>query len=171
LDQETMTTNLSLFDRVAVPESTGLLRIKNLLHLYPLPSMVRVIALWEPYASLVVDGKKTIETREWPWPYDSIWLVIHASHRVDSGACARLGLPKKGYVGGHIIGMVWVAAPSRPLLPEDEQAACFYAPDRYAWPLKHAIRFVSAAPFPGPQKFSSVERDVVVQALGLSVAA
>ncbi len=162
---------MPLFDSVAAPNDDKLRRIKNLLHLYPLPARVRVIALWEPYASLVVDGKKVIETREWPWPYDSSWLVIHASHRVDAGACARLGLPRKGYVGGHIIGMVWVDAPSRPLLPEDEKAACFYAPDRYAWPLKHANRFVSSVPFPGPQKFSSVEKDVVVRALGLQVAA
>lgn len=162
---------MPLFDSAVAPSSTGLLRIKNLLHLYPLPARVRVIALWEPYASLVVDGTKTIETREWPWPYDSSWLVIHASHKVDAGACARLRLPKKGYVGGHIIGMVWVDAPSRPLVPEDEKAACFYAPDRYAWPLKHATRFVSSVSFPGPQKFSSVDNDVVIRALGLSAAA
>jgi hypothetical protein len=96
--------NLSLFSNPVVPNSPELLRIKNLIHLYPLPARVRVIALWEPYASLIVDGKKTIETREWPWPGDASWLVIHASYKVNVAACARLGLPKKGYVGGHIIG-------------------------------------------------------------------
>ena len=130
-----------------------------------LPTLVRVISLHEPYASLVVDGVKTIETRTWPWPYDPSWLVIHAAKKVDREACQRLDLPHGIYMGGALLGLVWVAGPSRPLLPEDEKAACFYAPDRFAWPLEHARRFVAPVLFRGPQKFSSVACNVVLQAL------
>lgn len=148
-------TNLQLFDAPTTQRE--------------LPPMVRVIALHDPYASLVVDGVKTLETRTWTWPYSPSWLVIHASKKVDGEACVRLGLnPFTRTIGsaGALIGIVWVAGPSRPLLPEDEKAACFYAPDRYAWPLESARRFAKPVPFRGPQKFASVSRDVVVDALG-----
>ena len=130
-----------------------------------LPPMVRVISLWEPYASLVVDGIKALETRTWEWPYSPSWLVIHASKRFDKEAAKRLKLPLGFHVAsGVLIGIVWVAGPSRPLLPEDEKAACFYAPARYAWPLESARRFAKPVPFRGPQKFASVSRDVVIDA-------
>ncbi len=136
---------------------------------FPLPERVRVISLWEPYATLVVNGTKTIETRTWPWPYGAGWLVIHAAKRVvDKAVCNRLGLPFFGYLSGQLAGLVWVDAPSRALLPEDEAAACFYAPDRYAWPLQHAHRFVHHELFRGPQKFSSVDRGVVLRSLGIA---
>lgn len=163
--------NLLLFSDADGPEMALPPRLKNLFHLFPLPAKVHVISLWEPYATLVVDGKKTLETRTWPWPYDASWLVIHAAQRVDAEACRRLGLPKAGYVGGRLLGLVWVSGPSRLLLPEDEAAAYFYAPDRQAWPLKHAQRFVAPVQFRGPQKFASVDRDVVIRALVLPAAA
>lgn len=46
----------------------------------PLPEVLRVISLWDPYASLVVDGIKTLETRTWPWPYEpgrQAWPLSH----------------------------------------------------------------------------------------------
>lgn len=137
---------------------------------HPLPDRVRVISLWEPYASLVVDGRKTLETRTWPFPYPPSWLVIHAAKHVDLAACDRLGLNPfvrpKGTAGA-CIGLVWVSGPSRPLLREDEAAACFYEEGRYAWPLEHARRFKAPYAMRGPQKFASVSRDVVLDAMGL----
>lgn len=135
---------------------------------HPLPDRVRVISLWEPYASLVVDGCKTLETRTWPFPYPPSWLVVHASKHIDRGACARLGLdPENFTTRGVLLGLVWVGGPSRPLLPTDEIAACFYEPGRYAWPLEHARRFKTPYTMRGPQKFASVSRDVVLDAMGL----
>lgn len=115
-----------------------------------------------------MNGKKTIETRTWPWPYDASWLVIHATKRLEWSVCKRHGLPFNGYLSGQLAGLVWVDAPSRELLPEDEPAAFFYAENRHAWPLKHACRFVHNEPFRGPQKFASVDRSVVLRSLGVA---
>jgi hypothetical protein len=41
---------------------------------------VRAISLWQPWASAVVLGSKTIETRHWSTPYRGP-LVIHAAKR------------------------------------------------------------------------------------------
>ncbi len=130
-----------------------------------LPERLRVLSLHEPYASLVIDGVKTIETRTWAWPYPPGWLVIHAAKRVNKEACAALNLPDKYMTHGRLIGLVWVTD-SRLLLPEDEKAACFYAADRFAWPLERATRFVRPIRFRGPQKFASIERERVLEALG-----
>jgi hypothetical protein len=133
-----------------------------------LPPRVRVISLWEPYASLVVDGVKTIETRTWEWPYDASWLVIHAAKHFDKATFSRLKLSDAyratALPGGGLIGLVWVSG-SRQLLPEDEKAACFYAPNRFAWLLERPRRFGNVVPFRGPQKFASVERQVVLSAM------
>lgn len=131
-----------------------------------LPPRVRVISLWEPYATLVVDGVKTIETRTWNWPYEPSWLVIHAARHFAKDVGKRLGITlKQCSPGKELIGMVWVKG-SRPLLPEDEKAACFYEPGRFAWLLEASRRFTKPIPFRGPQKFASVERDVVINVLG-----
>lgn len=57
---------------------------------------MRAITLYQPYASLVAVGAKTIETRSWGTPYRGP-LLIHASRKSDGAiaaacreACARL---------------------------------------------------------------------------------
>jgi hypothetical protein len=54
---------------------------------------VKVISLWQPWASLMADGKKRIETRHWPAPK---WLIgerlaIHATMKVDKDSCYEFG--------------------------------------------------------------------------------
>ena len=92
-----------------------------------LPPMVRVISLHEPYATLVVEGIKTIETRTWDWPYKPSWLAIYATKRFDKDAFTRLRLSDAYHAtalpGGGIVGLAWVAS-SRALLPSDEADAC-----------------------------------------------
>jgi hypothetical protein len=43
---------------------------------------MRVISLWQPWASLFVAGAKRIETRSWSTPYRGI-VAVHASQRRD----------------------------------------------------------------------------------------
>jgi hypothetical protein len=136
----------------------------------PLPDLVLCISLHQPYASLAVtgvDGRlKTLETRTWEWPYPPSWLVIHAAKHVDLGTCQRLGLPLSGYPTGALLGLVYVSGPSRPLLPEDEEAACFYEPGRVAWPLARPTPFAHPVPIPrGPQKFVRLPRTDVLRHL------
>ena len=128
----------------------------------PLPEMVLCISLWQPYAGLCVAGIKTLETRTWDWPYPvPSWLVIHAAQHVDRAAERRLA-EKVARVPvavrearGALVGLVLVCARSHMLAPQDEERACFYAPNREAWPLDpaRARMFAQPKPMRGPQKF------------------
>lgn len=50
---------------------------------------MKVLSLWQPWASLMADNRKPWETRHWPAP---AWLIgkeyaIHAAMKVDRTAC------------------------------------------------------------------------------------
>jgi hypothetical protein len=51
---------------------------------------MKAITLWQPWASLIVDGRKKIETRPMPWHFKG-WVAIHAGLHVDREACLRFG--------------------------------------------------------------------------------
>lgn len=139
-----------------------------------LPERVRVIALHRPYAGLVAAGIKTLETRGRPWPkaYGPSWLAIYAAAKIDREATSRIGPLAEQHVGPAqtLVCLVWVNG-SRPLLPEDEAAACFYAPDRWAWELGEVVRFARPVPLAetglraGPQSIVTVRREVIERAL------
>ncbi len=62
---------------------------------------MKALSLKQPYAELVVSGRKTIELRNWATKFRGEFLV-HASKQVDSQAMERFGfsdLPKGCIVG------------------------------------------------------------------------
>jgi hypothetical protein len=139
-----------------------------------LPDRVRVIALHRPYAGLIAAGIKILGTRRRPWPeaYGPSWLAIYAALTIDREAMRRLGPLAEQHVGPAqaLACLVWVEG-SRPLLPEDEAAACFYAPGRFAWELGEVVRFARPVPLAetglraGPQSIVTVRREVIERAL------
>ncbi len=66
--------------------------------------------------------------------------------------------------------LLWIAG-SRPLLPEDTAAACFYEPGRHAWIITRRLVFATPVPLAEsgltapPQSPVRIARDVVVRAL------
>ena len=51
---------------------------------------MKALSLWQPWASLIADGRKKIETRHWPLHYRGP-LAIHAAMKVDKEACYEFG--------------------------------------------------------------------------------
>jgi len=51
---------------------------------------MRALSLWQPWASLIYDGRKKIETRHWEMLYRGP-LAIHAAMKVDKEACYEFG--------------------------------------------------------------------------------
>ena len=88
----------------------------------------RALTLIQPWATLIAQGRKTIETRTWQTTYRG-WLAIHAGKSTDLVDDASK----------HIFGAVVAIArlvDCRPMTAEDEPAALVRSePGRYAWEL------------------------------------
>ena len=63
----------------------------------------KCLSLKQPYAELIVSGKKTIELRTWNTKFRGEFL-IHASKTVDKEACKRNKIDPKSLITGAIIG-------------------------------------------------------------------
>jgi hypothetical protein len=126
---------------------------------------MKVLSLLQPWATLVILGVKTIETRNWTTPYRGT-LLIHASSGKKGGLIAKEP-PFKRYIPdfnslpfGAIIGSVLLEAivPVELLfMPGDkinqlsleERAFGDYTPGRYAWLFNDATAFEETIPYKG----------------------
>jgi hypothetical protein len=64
---------------------------------------MKCLSLKQPYAELLVSGKKTIEVRKWNTKFRGRFLV-HASKNINEEACKRLKIDQSKLVTGAIIG-------------------------------------------------------------------
>lgn len=64
---------------------------------------ITVLSLMQPWAELMVSGKKTIELRKWNTKFKGEFH-IHASMKTDFGKCKELGINPKDLINGAIIG-------------------------------------------------------------------
>jgi hypothetical protein len=142
------------------------------------PATVRAICLHQPYASLVADGVKTIETRTWATSYRGPFVICSTkalAHphlwkdclaRVEArGARQPNGDPyddRHSLPRGFALGMVWLAD-CREMTKADEEAALISCTMptgavRYAWVLDDSkrIRFREPVPVTGRQSWFSL---------------
>ena len=66
---------------------------------------MKCFSVSQPYANLIINGKKTIELRTWNTKFRGDFLV-HSPLRVKTDACERLGIDKTKLKTGVIIGKV-----------------------------------------------------------------
>ena len=106
---------------------------------------MKALSLWQPWASLIADGRKKIETRSWKTLYRGE-LAIHASAgNLDRDMALEFGYVWKDLPLGavlcvvdlfdcHIMTDKWIETVER----EDpfEYSAGHYEPGRYAWHLR-----------------------------------
>ena len=97
---------------------------------------MRALSLRQPWASLIADGRKTIETRTWRTRYQGP-LAIHASAR-----------PYADLPTGGIVAVAWLYG-CRPMEEADEDAACIALYEgAYAWLLTN-VKPVALTPCKG----------------------
>jgi activating signal cointegrator 1 len=68
---------------------------------------VKALTLIQPWASLIIMGRKKIETRSWPTKYRGL-LAIHAGKSVDRDACEEFGYDAKTIPRGAVLGIMWL---------------------------------------------------------------
>ncbi len=66
---------------------------------------MRCLSVSQPYADLIIEGKKTIELRTWNTKLRGEFLV-HAPLKVNKQACKRLGINEANIRKGVIVGKV-----------------------------------------------------------------
>lgn len=146
---------------------------------------MKTISLWQPWASAIAIGAKTIETRHWWTPYRGA-LAIHAAKKNDaelrefyeaSTACEplrRAGFAKFSDLPfGAIVATCRLAECLRvtdiDCLKEQERSLGNYGPGRYGWVLRDIVALKTPIPFRGAQGFfdcpligeSSPQRDLM----------
>jgi hypothetical protein len=65
--------------------------------------MAFALSLKQPWAELILQGKKTIETRRWNTGFRGDFF-IHASKTIDKEACEEFGIDSSSLITGAIVG-------------------------------------------------------------------
>ncbi len=66
---------------------------------------MKCLSVSQPYADLIIQGKKTIELRKWNTKFRGEFLV-HAPLKIKAKACKKLGIDEKKLETGVILGRV-----------------------------------------------------------------
>ena len=123
----------------------------------------KCLSLKQPYAELIVSGKKAIELRTWNTKFRGEFLV-HASKKVDKEACERNKIDPKSLITGAIIGKAILydvkSYESKNSFLRDKNKH-FADPKstkyKYGFLLKEAKRFRKSIPLLGKLGFFNVE--------------
>jgi len=110
---------------------------------------MKALTLHQPWASLILDGRKTVETRSWYTKHRGE-LAIHAGATVDVDACKLFGYDGSSIPRGAIVCIVdlvdCVQFPSRLVKPDPYGD---YTPGRYGWLLTVIQTFRQPIPTKG----------------------
>jgi len=115
--------------------------------------VIKAVSIKQPWASLIVEGTKTIETRKWATKYRGPLLLV-SSKQVD-----RYG-PANCVRGPQPLGMALAVAnlvDCRIMKRSDEEAACCQEyPGAYAWVLED-VKPIEPFPVKGQLSLYDVE--------------
>jgi hypothetical protein len=127
---------------------------------------MKAISIHQPWADLIVDGKRRLEIRKWTTRHRGI-LLIHATLTVDWPECGRLDVVPSAK--GAIIGLAKLVSIHK--LTEQEWdtlrslhlevGARPYGDNTFGWFLKSAFRFKQAVPFRGALGLFSVPDELI----------
>jgi activating signal cointegrator 1 len=143
---------------------------------------IKCLSIWQPWASLIVQGFKHVETRSWPTGHRGL-LAIHASkHRMDYDERERIlwmsGIPLRlkhffqDYSPAHIVSyptlpfgkivgsveiLNCVRAEEAGALTVTQKALGDFTPGRFAWLLGGSVEFEKPIPMRGQQGLFDVE--------------
>jgi activating signal cointegrator 1 len=141
---------------------------------------MKAISLWQPWASLIVLGAKTIETRSWATSYRGP-LLIHAAKTTKemdwilqppfAAALDSLGgggLPPIGAIIGKVelVGIWGTGDFAEKFLDDDRGGFCErdfgnYGEGRFGWILRDPVRFETPIPYRGRQGLFDVNEEEI----------
>jgi hypothetical protein len=133
---------------------------------------LKCLSLRQPYAQLLVSGKKTIEIRTWNTKFRGQFL-IHASKKINKEACNRLKVNPSKLVTGVILGKgtlsVVKSYESKNSFIRDKNkhfAGSNYDRKKYGFIINQALRFKIPIPIQGKLGFFDVDLNKYRRAYG-----
>jgi hypothetical protein len=123
---------------------------------------MKCLSLKQPYAELLVSGKKTIELRTWNTNFRG-QLLVHASKNIDMNACKRNKVDPTSVTRGAIIGRVFLfnvkSYKNRNSFLQDSDkhlAGTNYKKHMFGFLIKNSKKFKKPIFMPGRLRFFNV---------------
>ncbi len=120
---------------------------------------MKCLSIKQPFAELIVSGKKTIELRTWNTKFRGEFL-IHASQKLDKEICQLYNIDPNSLVKGAVIGKALLydvkEYKSNKEFLEDQKkhlAPESYVFHNYGFLIKNAVRFQKPIYMPGRLNF------------------
>lgn len=126
---------------------------------------MKALSVTQPWAHLILDGCKTIETRTWDTTYRGDLLICATKEKSANVRwwAEHFDVPFGQLVFGHALCVVDFYV-CRPMTTHDEKAACCeVTPGRYAWLLRNVRR---VDPFPVKGRLGLFDVDFQLPASG-----
>ena len=129
--------------------------------------IAKCLSVSQPFADLIVSGKKTIELRKWNTNFRGEFL-IHSPIKIRIRDCERLGIDREGLVTGAIIGKAAIYGVKKYGTEKEMRDDIKYhlAPgassSKYGFLLKGAKRFSVPIPYKGALGFFDAALDETV---------
>jgi predicted transcriptional regulator len=126
-------------------------------------SSFKCLSVSQPFADLIVKGKKTIELRSWNTSYRGEFL-IHAPIKIRISDCKRLGIDPTSLPIGAIVGKASIydvkTYQTKKEWQDDQKhhfADCDFSGSKYGFMLKGAKSFAIPIPYKGSLGFFDVD--------------
>ena len=128
--------------------------------------IVKCLSVSQPFADLIIRGKKTVELRKWNTEFRGEFL-IHSPMRIRSQDCKRLGMNDTDLRTGAIIGKAVLYGVKKYITKKELQKDKKYhfasdASGRYGFLLKNAKELRVPIPYKGKLGFFDVSLDDTV---------
>jgi predicted transcriptional regulator len=125
--------------------------------------MTKCLSLKQPYAELIVSGRKTLELRKWNTKYRGQFL-IHASKTINSEACKLYNIDVSSQVTGAIVGSALLCDVKRYQSKQEFMAdqnkhfaVSAYLEPMYGFLLSNGKRFDKPVPLKGRLGFFDID--------------
>jgi hypothetical protein len=124
--------------------------------------MAKCLSLRQPYAELIVSGRKTIELRKWNTRFRGEFLV-HASKAIISEACKLYNIDVSLLITGAIVGSAFLYdvkyyQTKKEFIADQNKhfAIATYSDNKYGFLLSNAKRFDKPIPLKGQLGFFNI---------------
>jgi predicted transcriptional regulator len=121
--------------------------------------MAKCLSIRQPYAELIVSGRKTIELRKWNTRFRGEFLV-HASKVIDKEVCKLYNIDISSLITGAILGSavlydVKIYQSKKQFIADQSKhfAASTYSNYKYGFLIRDAKRFDKSIPLKGQLGF------------------